>query len=441
MDHTSATSLDRYLIGPELGRGGMGIVYRAEDAVLKRPVALKMLSAQLTHDDDFRSRFGREAALLAQLDSPHVVQIYDYGQQDDTLYMVTQYVEGGDLAQLLKREGPLPPPAAVAVMLQLCDGLSSAHDLGVVHRDVKPSNVLVRRRGDRLSTYLCDFGIAATAESEHTRAGMVVGSPAYMAPERHEGARPDVRGDVYSLGCLFWALLTGSPPYLGTPTQMLYAHLSAAPPQFAGDGPEVRSLNAILCRALAKVADERYPDAAALARDLEHLDPSALPETMQSLTPKDDHPTVVSPWASDVTMFGEHTAIVDALGAPTLFEHRQTAAPAFSKDDIEVIEAEILSAGARSAMNFSVYIGHSEPPPEEYARRLHATLSQPADSVLLMIDPAARVFQIVTGSHLRGLLPDAFVQGIADQMKGRFGQGQMCEGLVQGVRALAVSRT
>lgn len=430
-------SLGRYRIDGELGRGGMGVVHRAEDTVLGRPVALKLLSTRLSHDAEFRDRFSREAALLARLDSPHVVQIYDFGQQDETLYMVTQLIDGGDLSRLLAESGSLEPAEAIGVVLQVCEGLASAHEVGVIHRDVKPSNVLVRRRGGRLTPYLCDFGIAATADAEHTRAGMVVGSPAYMAPERHDGARPDVSGDIYSLGCLLFALLIGNPPFQGTPTQVMRAHLLSPPPRLTGTPPLADGLNAVLATALAKEPGHRYASAGALAAALDAImvPPGATVAVSEAV---DDtivtEPTVVSPWAAEVTMFGERTLLTLPAGATA---ETNAPRPSFSADDVAAIEGELATATARTGVAFSVYIGQSEPPAYRYAQRLHGTLGNPVRSVLFMIDPFTRVFHLVTGSELRTALTDRFVRTVADGMQAQFRRGAMREGLVDGVHTIA----
>ncbi len=192
----------RYRIVRELGRGGYGSVLEARQLDLDRPVALKVLSPVLADEPQFRDRFAREAAMLAHLDSPHVIQVYEHGEQDGHLFIATQLVHGGDLKQLLRDTNGVSPATALDLAAQVASGLADAHDAGLIHRDIKPSNILVRRYGDGWFAYLCDFGIARATDSDYTRTGGVIGSLGYMAPERHQGADATIATDVYSLGML-----------------------------------------------------------------------------------------------------------------------------------------------------------------------------------------------------------------------------------------------
>ncbi|WP_370288613.1 serine/threonine-protein kinase [Nocardioides sp.] len=266
--------LGRYKLVEVLGRGGMGTVFRARDEALERDVAVKVIHPQLAVEGEFRERFRREAVLLSAMDSPHVVAVHDHGEQDGAPYLVTQLVRGGDLLALVRAQGALAPARAVDLVGQVLDGLSDAHAAGVVHRDVKPSNVLLREDG-RVA-YLCDFGIATSPGSEITRTGALVGSTAYMAPERHDGetaASAGVSSDVYAAGCLLWQLLTGSQPYVGTEGEIAMGHLRGPIPQLPGGTPFVDGLNAVLRRAMAKDPAQRYPSAKAMARELAALEP------------------------------------------------------------------------------------------------------------------------------------------------------------------------
>lgn len=447
MTSEPAQSFGRYRVTGLLGSGGMGVVHRAEDTVLGRPVALKLLSDELSNDHDFRERFGREAALLAKLDSPNVVHIYDFGEVDGTLFMATQLVDGSDLAQLLRTDGPLDLAATLDVVAQLCEGLSSAHEVGVIHRDVKPGNVLVRRRGRRLQAFLCDFGIAATAESEHTRAGGVVGSPAYMAPERHLGARPDIRGDVYSLGCVLWTLLVGRPPYGGSALEVGRRHIEDPLPRLAGDPAVAGRLNQVLGRALAKSTADRHRSVDEFAADLRSLPVPAEPVHLVAAADADESTavdrTVVSPWAGEVTMFGARTTLLPpaspttgAVPHPPETTSERPAPVSFSARDTRRIERVIAEVRETTGTSVSVYIGPTSPPPREFALRLHASLDRPRHGVLLMIDPVGRVFEIVTGDDVRRLLPDPYVADVARRMQATFAAGDLTAGLVEGVRDL-----
>ncbi|GAA4815097.1 serine/threonine-protein kinase [Nocardioides caeni] len=272
--------LGRYELVEVLGRGGMGTVFRARDTELHRDVAVKVINAVLAGDDEFRERFLREAVVLSQMDSNHVVAVHDHGEQDGSPYLVTQLVRGGDLLALLRAQGSLEPSYALDLAGQVLEGLADAHAIGVVHRDVKPSNVLLRE--DRRIAYLCDFGIATSPGRELTRTGGVVGSTAYMAPERHAGdtgGATAVAGDVYAAGCLLWTMLTGSQPYVGTDAEVAMGHLRAPVPQLPGRSPFLDRLNALLRRSLAKDPRQRYVSARAMAADVaavRHLVPGGL---------------------------------------------------------------------------------------------------------------------------------------------------------------------
>lgn len=260
----------RYRIDRRLGAGGMGVVYAATDTALDRQVALKLLSAS---DTELVGRIHREAEILARLDSPHVTAIYDHGSREGTEYLVTQLVPGGDLGSLLSRRGPLPPPLAIAVAAQVAEALAVAHQVGVVHRDVKPANVLLHDPdATRLHAYLCDFGIArSVAAPQVTTAGRVAGTWAYLAPERVHGDPGSVASDLYAVGCLLWAMLTGHPPYAGSDLEVAAAHLRAPVPQVGGRGAFARQLNTLLARAMAKDPEQRHWSGRELKEELDRL--------------------------------------------------------------------------------------------------------------------------------------------------------------------------
>lgn len=265
----------RYTLGRELGEGGMGRVFAATDTQLGREVAVKVIQPGLAQEGAHRARFEREAAILARMDSPYVVQVHDYGNADGTFYLVTQLVGGGDLFARVRRDGALPPVTAVRLLAQVADGLEHAHRAGVTHRDVKPSNVLLRD-GDRgPEAVLCDFGIASGPGLELTRTGMISGSLLYMAPERHRGEPGSVAGDVYSAGCLLWFALTGSAPYAGTEFEIALAHQDSAIPQLEGKSEFVKRVNQILRRSMAKAPRDRYRSMRAMHADLVAVEPLA----------------------------------------------------------------------------------------------------------------------------------------------------------------------
>jgi serine/threonine protein kinase len=265
-------TVGRYLITEVLGHGGMGVVFVAVAPDLERRVALKVLAPQAAVDPRLRERFAHEAATLARLDSPHIVYILEYGEQDGCPYLVTQLVPGGDLRHHLDEHGPLPPRQAADVMEQVAAGLEEAHSHGIVHRDLKSANILLRTLpSGEFHAYLCDFGIARADTVETTSASGVVGTLEYLAPERQSGAPASVATDVYSLGCLLWAAVTGAPPYRGSEVDVALAHLRAPVPQLPGDDPVSLRTNAVVARAMAKKPGDRYPSAHEMRNDLVSL--------------------------------------------------------------------------------------------------------------------------------------------------------------------------
>ena len=267
---TDGDSIGPYRIVRRIGGGGMGVVYEAAEETLSRHVALKVISPHLAESDDFRARFTREARALASLDSPNVVHVYAHGEADGRLYIATQLIPDGDLGSMLQGYGAPPIRVALDLMGQVANGLADAHAAGLIHRDIKPANVLLRRRDDVMTAYLGDFGIARLLGAEHTRSQTgTIGTPSYMAPELHTGGTAGVATDVYSLGCLLWATLSGRAPYTGTTEyQIVTAHLEQPIPQLLGDRPLMTEVNRILRTAMAKDPAERYGSAAQLRDDL-----------------------------------------------------------------------------------------------------------------------------------------------------------------------------
>ncbi len=281
---------ERYRIVREIGRGGMGVVYEALDEVLERRVALKFLDTN-SSDEQFRERFGHEAAVLARLASRHIVAIYDYEAHEGTPYLVTQLVPDGDLHSRLNLRGAMPPGEAVDMALQICEALADAHAEGILHRDVKPANVLLhRQRSGTDRAYLCDFGIAVSEETEFTQTGAIVGTTSYLAPERLNGAPASVATDIYSLGCLVWAMLTGRAPYAGTEFQVMEAHVKAPPPQLVVGPPFCEGINEFFQLAMAKDPALRLSSVAEAVELLADLVPSATGVSTHDLVPRDPEP-------------------------------------------------------------------------------------------------------------------------------------------------------
>ncbi len=257
LDQRIGTELGGYRILEQLGRGGTSVVYRAEHVRLGRQAALKLLSPALG-DLDFTDRFLRESRLAASLDHPSIVPVYDAGEEEGLLYIAMAYVEGTDLKALVTQEGPLPLRRALGIAGQVASALDAAHERGLVHRDVKPANILVSP-DDR--AYLSDFGaVKELASGGMTRTGSFVGTIEYCAPEQIEGGAVDARTDVYALGCVLWECLTGTPPFhRPTEVAVLNAHLHAEPPKLAREVPELPAgLEPVLAKALAKDPLDRY---------------------------------------------------------------------------------------------------------------------------------------------------------------------------------------
>jgi YVTN family beta-propeller protein len=258
-DRERGSQIADYRIEAVLGRGGMSVVYLAEDLRLKRKVALKLLTPALAEDERFRDRFLRESELAASLDHANVIPIYEAGEADGSLFIAMRYVEGSDLKALL-RDGPLSQERAVLLAGQVAAALDAAHERGLVHGDVKPSNVLIDGRGH---AYLADFGLTKRVTDERPPAGgeaQLMGTIDYVSPEQIRGEDVDGRADIYSLGCLLYECLTGRQPFKrGNDAAILYAHLEDKPP--ATD----TAADPVLTRALAKSPDDRYQTCGELA--------------------------------------------------------------------------------------------------------------------------------------------------------------------------------
>jgi hypothetical protein len=269
----------RYRVLGLLGRGGMGEVYRAHDTETDRVVALKVLPLRLSANEEYVARFKRECRTAARLSEAHVVPIHQFGEIEGRLYLDMRLVDGTDLAAWLRVYGPMEPAVAVAVVGQLAQALDAAHALGLVHRDVTPSNVLLAgAHGAAVDpatvfVYLFDFGIARPRSGAVgpdamvlTRAGVVPGSPRYVAPERFAGVEGDPRADVYSLACVLHETLTGRPPFTGELPALMGAHLRKPPPQPSVVHPGVPAgFDAVVARGMAKEPGERFQSAGELA--------------------------------------------------------------------------------------------------------------------------------------------------------------------------------
>jgi hypothetical protein len=262
-----------YRIERRLGRGGMGVLYLALEPGLQRRVALKLIAPEAAADEVFARRFAEESRIAASIEHPNVVPIYAAGEEDGVPFIAMRYVAGSDLGRRLTREGRLDAAGAVALIAQVGNGLDAIHAAGLVHRDVKPANVLLSDGAGAGHAYITDFGVArnVATNSGLTQTGRFVGTLDYVAPEQISGAAVDARVDVYALGCLLFKLLTGEVPFpRDGEAARLYAHLNDPPPAPSLYVPEVSmALDDVVVRAMSKQPDDRYPSAGDLGRAAE----------------------------------------------------------------------------------------------------------------------------------------------------------------------------
>ncbi|MFI9202393.1 serine/threonine-protein kinase [Streptomyces sp. NPDC053048] len=304
-----------YRVESEIGRGGMAVVYRATDLRLGRTVALKLLAPELARNDTFRDRFAHESRVAAAIDHPHIVPVFEAGEVEGVLYIAMRYVAGQDLRALLDREGPLPLPTAVRIAGQVASALDAAHAHDLVHRDVKPGNILVAEGTDSdhpEHVYLTDFGLTKKSLSltGYTRVGQFVGTLDYVAPEQISGKPVDGRCDVYSLACVVFEILTGAPPFQrDNDMSLLWAHQNDPPPLLS---ERVRGLpgrvDEVMTTALAKAPDDRYDSCLSFVTALRRAGRER-PQAPTAPEPAGEHPgtrveaappPLPPPWAAPV---------------------------------------------------------------------------------------------------------------------------------------------
>jgi hypothetical protein len=290
-DTRLGTRLGKYRLVHRVGEGGTGVVYAAEDPVLTRRVAIKILSGDATQEPGAAQRFIREARAAARLNHPNVVTVYDMGRQDDITYIVMELVDGASAQAALAERGTLPWPQATRISADVCRGLAAAHGAGLIHRDIKPSNILLGGDG---SVKLSDFGLAKAPQLDTTHAtqpGTILGTPHYMSPEQCAGEHIDARADLYALGGAYYALLTGRPPYSGSDgVKVMYAHCTAPIPDPRNVVPSVpEACTAVVAKAMAKKRADRFRSAqemlAALTAILETPPMALIPTAVAACAP------------------------------------------------------------------------------------------------------------------------------------------------------------
>jgi len=296
-------TLGRYQIESEIGQGAMGTVYKARDPLLGRVVAIKTISLHLPKDEvaEYEARFYQEAKAAGQLSHANIVTIYDIGKSDDLAYMAMEYLEGKELRQMLAADTPIPIDKALDIGAQVAEGLHYAHERQIVHRDVKPANVMVLENG---LIKITDFGIARMRNNEvKTMTGMILGSPKYMSPEQVSGKRTDHRSDIFSIGVVVYEMLTGASPFVADNIHgIMYQTLNFNPPAPQTLNPDLpQVVNYIIAKVLAKNLDDRYQSAKDLASDLRQAQAeftgrvaqaalvASLPGEPRPFTPPADH--------------------------------------------------------------------------------------------------------------------------------------------------------
>jgi serine/threonine-protein kinase len=358
------------------GRGGMGVVYRATDLALDRHVAVKLIAPALADDPAFRSRFVSESKVAASLDHPNVVPIHHAGEQDGVLFQVMRYVEGEDLRSMLRREGRLEPERAAPIVAQVAAALDAAHAHGLVHRDVKPANVLLDAKRH---VYLTDFGLSVRLGGlDDSRPGRLLGTVHYISPEQIRGEEIGVRSDVYALGAMLFHMLTGGVPFpADTDEARLWAHLSEPPPTPSRAGGRIPvAFDAVIARAMAKNPAHRYASAGELSRAVQAAvgEPAAPPPPA---APADDRRALATRALADPFSLATAGAIVLAgvilgglaLALPlALVVYLAGAARAYLDDDI------------REAVRATIEPARPPPPASRLAEEIQLLLRQAAQT-------------------------------------------------------------
>ena len=322
----------RYELLEHIGGGGMAIVYKAHDVLLNRKVAVKILREQYVNDEDFIRRFRREAQSAASLSHPNVVSIYDVGQEDDVHYIVMEYVAGSNLNEEIRRRAPFQVDEALRIAVQICDALDHAHQNQIIHRDIKPHNILIGRNG---RVKVTDFGIARAASSaDITQTGSVIGSVHYLSPEHAKGIKQGEKSDIYSLGIVLYQMLTNQLPFSGdSPISVALKHLQEQVESPRLYNPHIPpDVEAIILKTLQKNPEERYNSAKELQQDLEAIMDGDRIDTIvrfvdasHSPDELDEHPTKVMPAIRDED--DEQTRLMPAIGSSAKVTSAESSLP------------------------------------------------------------------------------------------------------------------
>ena len=341
----------RYELHRRIARGGMADVFLARDSLLDRPVALKVLFPEFATDPSFVERFRREAQAAANLSHPNIVSVYDWGEEGGTYYIVMEYVEGRSLAQILRDEGPLLPDRAADVTTDIASALGFAHRHGVIHRDVKPGNVLISPLGQVKVT---DFGIARAVSTQEnlTQTGTVMGTATYFSPEQARGESVDPRSDVYSLGVVLYELLAGAPPFKGdNPVSVAYKHVQEQPDRLRSRNPQIPvALEAVAMKALAKNPANRYASAEDFAADLRRFR-DGRSVTAETLMPDQDVTQIGAPPTAGATRVVSSVEGTQAMPATAPDRHEPPRRPSAALPIIVALLAIILIGGLFALLN------------------------------------------------------------------------------------------
>ena len=323
-----APQLGRYVIQSELGRGAMGVVYKATDSALERTVAVKTVNMALERDgaDRYEARFYQEARAAAGLNHPNIVTVHDIGKAGEVVFMAMEYIEGVELRSLIGEGRPLRLAQVLSIAAQIAEGLAYAHGKGVVHRDIKPANIMVLANGP---VKITDFGIARRRLApDLTQTGTLLGSPKYMSPEQVIGKRADQRSDIFSLGVILYEMLAGVAPFSGeNVTALMYQIVNFVPPAPGRINAEVPPLlDHIAAKLLAKPVEERYQDAAEAARDLRECERQLSASAPMTLPPLAARPLASAP-LPQIADAQARTVVLAQAVSRTRVEDKQPEAP------------------------------------------------------------------------------------------------------------------